>query len=230
MRRDRKIYVRLTGFFVGFVGLAVILASLFRFTTSGPEKSPEETGRLAGNSRGPASVLYDEEGEAVFWDQSLTDVERGSNDADFGGTSLPASAHADVFSRPGGGGFLSAGEATRRTGIKASRARISPFNVRAFAKAVTGLEVNSRQRLVKLSLFEDTQLKLRLERPALNSTNDGVYWGRVEGDPSSRVRMFVAEGKMNATVETHGHIYRIVDAAQGSDHFIIEEEISKHPQ
>ena len=219
MLPTRKVHIKLILFFIGFVGLSILLSSAYHV---GLKLRPAAYDSM----RNPASVLHNDEGEPVFWDQSLAEVERSARrDRDLAGTGEETRPRA-ILSRDFAA-KISAEEASRKTGLRAVRGRLALFQSGAFSAAVRRLEPGSRQRTVRLDLFNDVNLSLRLERPSLHSTNEGVYWGVVEGDEFSKVQMTVAGNKINATIETAGHKYQILDAGgQGAQHYVIEEDNS----
>lgn len=217
MSKRRRFILKLTSYIAVFVGSAVLMAVFVRTLIS----SPNEESESLSLSRGPSSVLYDEEGEAVFWDESLDEVERkGKNDPSFRGLALSGSRPKGIFSHAGP---LTPSEAERMTGLPAKRARRVLFQFNNFRNAVTKM-TNAGQRFVELPLFNDVVLRVRLERPSSYSVNTGVYWGQVENDENSRVRLFVEGSSMNATIETKGRVYKILAAdGFGPEHVVLEE-------
>lgn len=217
MSKRRRFILKLTSYISIFVGIAVLAAVLFNSLTT---DTNQETDSLTGE-RAPSSVIYDEDGEPVFWDQSLEEIEQaGTNDRRFGGISLHRSKSKDILKHLGP---LSIAEAENKTGLPAKRARRVLFHYGNFKDAVTRMN-HSQQRFVLFPLFNDTILRIRLERPSSYSVNTGVYWGQVENDENSRVRLFVEGSSINATIETKGRVYKILAAdGFGPEHVVLEE-------
>lgn len=214
MTKYRRIILRLTLSFAAFVGIAIAVAVILRsITDSSISDSLDQT-------RGPSSVLYDEDGEPVFWEESLEEIEeKSANDPSFGGTTLSSKKSSRVFT---GVRSLSISEAERKTGIPAKRARLVRFHFANFKTAVTHMNEGG-QRFVDFPLFNDVNLRIRLERPSSYSVNTGVYWGQVADDDQSRVRLFVEGSSMNATIETKGRVYKVMVADDdGPEHIVLE--------
>lgn len=213
MTRYGKIAFKLSLFFTCFVSLAALTALIFTHSESPLAEKPTQT-------RAPSSVTYDEDGEPVFWEQSLDEIEQASaKDPSFKGTGLPKQKVRSLFSHMR---TLSLTEAERMTGLTAKRARLVRFHVENFKAAVSRLN-QADQRYVIFPLFDDAELMLRLERPSSYSVNTGVYWGQVLEDPQSQVRVFVDGFHMNATIDNQGRVYRVMTAGgEGPEHVIIE--------
>ncbi len=215
MAQQRRLILKLTSQITAFVSLAILAAVSYTFLLSAFQETETELGE-----RGPSSVRYGEDGEPVFWDQSIEEIEQSAaKDPAFREVSLQKKSK-EIFKHLGP---LSADEAENKTGFPAKRAYRVIFNFANFKDAVTRMN-QSGQRLIVFHLFNDIRLPIRLERPSSYSVNTGVYWGQVEGDSGSRVRVFVEGSSMNATIETKGRVFKIVAAdGLGPEHVVLEE-------
>ena len=106
-------------------------------------------------------------------------------------------------------------EATNRTGVPSIRARKVVFNSDPLRFSMRG------DRLVRFHLFDDTIFSVRFNDSLVFKSNRGEMTGVVEGDPESRVQIWVTKTGISGELSTVGRTFRFVYAGQGQ-HYIIE--------
>jgi hypothetical protein len=200
MRRDIKVYLKLATYTAGFVTLSVIFATIWNTDRS--------------LSRAPASDEFDEDGQIVFSNETIRDLE-GERRKSFGGTHAPLRRSGRVFTAVKN---LTGSETTQISGVKALRGDRVRFDVQEFTQTL-----KTQARKVELDLFDDFKLVAELSAPSSYAQNQGIYTGGISGDPSGQVRLFVEGSHISGVIEARGHIFRIIDAGDGTQ-IIIEED------
>jgi hypothetical protein len=166
-------------------------------------------------SRGPSSVIYDENGYEVYANDSIADLEERRID----GRALDRFAgQRSLFlrvSQPEDDYGQMRIEASRRTGLSVKRAQRVKFVYEALKPSRRG------DRILKIPLFADFAPAIEFLPSHIGKANHQVYVGSIVGDIGSRVELFATHGGVSGTVRTSGgREFRIVDAGGGQQYVI----------
>ena len=214
----RKAYSKLVLYFVCFVILAVLIASLFqgyqkrnRLGQAAPSSSAIDT----KEQRLPASVFYDEDENQIV-DLSIDEInnDRGTRT---GGPLFKAVKKS--FSDDWGAGKIDAQE---HTGITARRARRVVFQ-----PAILHL-AKRKDAVLRLNLFDDLVLSGQFLPSSELHLNKGTYTGQIAGDPNGLFRIYVDGSAVSGTIEANGHAFQIVDAGYGEQYIIELDNRANH--
>lgn len=206
----RKVHRKLLGLAILFVLLAIAAALVFK---------TEQGNRV----RVPASVILDDQGNELYADDSIDDLEsRGYKERNQGALIGPRIIQTipgfqDEFG-------LARLEVEKQTGISTRRGRVVLVRIPSLVEA-------AKSRQMKLELFSNLILQVRLYEPSAFSINHNVYTGQVEGDPRSKVHIAVTGNSVRGTIDADGRSYRIIDAGvknRQRRHYVIEVD-SRRP-
>jgi hypothetical protein len=168
--------------------------------------------------RQPSSVVYDEDGEEMYADDSIEDLERRHLE-DQGTRHWVKPLFSSISKSHEDHGQMKF-EASGRTGISAKRARKVHFHYRA-------LKPTRRQgRTLRLPLFPDFSPEVEFLAPGLGKANHQIFTGVIKGDPGSRVDLHATHQHISGTIlTTSGREFKIVYAGEGY-HYVIEVDSS----
>jgi hypothetical protein len=213
-----KAYSKLVLYFVCFVILAVLIASLFqgyqkrnRLGQATPPSSAVDTKQ----QRSPASVFYDEENNQIV-DLGIDEINNESGTRT-GGPLFKAVKKS--FSDDWGAGKIDAQE---HTGINARRARRVVFQ-----PAILHL-AKRKDTILRLNLFDDLVLNGQFLPSSELHLNKGTYTGQIAGDPTGLFRLYVEGNAVSGTIEANGHAFQIVDAGYGQQYIIEVDNRANH--
>ena len=208
----RKAYTKLVLYFVCFVILAVLIASLFQ--THLMKNKIGATVHSDKSERAPASVIYDQDNNQIV-DMSIDEINRENGVQSGGPLFKPVRRSSDDW----GAGKIDAQE---RTGISAKRARLVVFQPSILHRA------KRKDGELRLNLFDDMVLSGRFLPSSGFHLNKGMYTGQISDDPDSLFRLNVDGSAISGTIEAKGREFQIVDAGNGQQYIIELDTKSRH--